>query len=136
MSSQPTLAPAASPQPSRPGSHLPRPRPRSAGVSPLSVAAASAAAVAPRLRRTYQRSCPEFRPVTLLYAASTAQAATANPMSCGAGPGGRPPGTPRWLKAPFLRHGALALLARGDTLLPRGQAPGPHGPEPPAGSRP
>src|SRR5215472_1496121 len=29
-----------------------------------------------------------------------------------AGPGGRPPGAPRWLKAPFLRHGALALPAR------------------------
>src|SRR5215472_19307363 len=33
-----------------------------------------------------------------------------------AGPGERPPGTPRWLKAPFLRHGALALLARGSDL--------------------
>ena len=30
-------------------------------------------------------------------------------------PGERPPGTPRWLKAPFLRHGALALPARGAT---------------------
>ena len=27
----------------------------------------------------------------------------------GAGPGRDPPGTPRWLKAPFLRHGALAV---------------------------
>jgi hypothetical protein len=25
---------------------------------------------------------------------------------------GRPPGTPRWLKAPFLRHWALALNVR------------------------
>jgi hypothetical protein len=32
--------------------------------------------------------------------------------------GGDPPGTPRWLKAPFLRHGALALLARGRPLEP------------------
>src|SRR5215472_5518078 len=32
-----------------------------------------------------------------------------------ASPGGRPPGTPRWLKAPFLRHGALALPARPAT---------------------
>jgi uncharacterized membrane protein len=31
------------------------------------------------------------------------------PGTPGASPGGRPPGTPRWLKAPFLRHGALAL---------------------------
>src|SRR5580704_16805738 len=37
--------------------------------------------------------------------------------------GGDPPGTPRWLKAPFLRHGALALLACGGPL------------EPPAGQR-
>ena len=28
-------------------------------------------------------------------------------------PGGRPPGTPRWPTAPFLRHGALAVLVRG-----------------------
>src|SRR6516162_4787710 len=28
-------------------------------------------------------------------------------------PGERPPEAPRWLKAPFLRHGALALLAWG-----------------------
>jgi len=33
------------------------------------------------------------------------------PGTPGAGPGGRPPGTPRWLKAPLLRHGALAPLA-------------------------
>jgi hypothetical protein len=32
------------------------------------------------------------------------------------------PGTSRWLKAPFLRHGALALLARGGDTPP-GQAP-------------
>ena len=32
--------------------------------------------------------------------------------SCSAGPGKRPPGTPRWLVAPFLRHGATGLLAR------------------------
>src|SRR6516165_2300185 len=33
-----------------------------------------------------------------------------------AGPGGRPPGTPRWLPAPFLRHGAAAdrLVDRAD----------------------
>ena len=31
--------------------------------------------------------------------------------------GSDPPGTPRWLKAPFLRHRALALLARGSTPL-------------------
>ena len=30
----------------------------------------------------------------------------------------------------------LAVLARGDTPPPRGQAPGPHGPETPAGLRP
>ncbi len=35
------------------------------------------------------------------------------PGTPSAGPGGRPPGTPRWLKAAFLRHGALAVLARG-----------------------
>ncbi len=29
------------------------------------------------------------------------------------GPGERPPGTPRWLKAPFLRHWALALRPGG-----------------------
>jgi hypothetical protein len=29
-----------------------------------------------------------------------------------------------------------AVLARGSTPPPRGQAPGPHGPEPPAGLRP
>src|SRR5215831_15343847 len=28
-------------------------------------------------------------------------------------PGGRPPGTPRWLKAPFLRHETLAVLPGG-----------------------
>src|SRR5215813_13218274 len=39
--------------------------------------------------------------------------------------GGRPPGTPRWLKAPFLRHETLAVLPGGATPL-----------EPPAGSRP
>src|SRR5439155_23165624 len=37
----------------------------------------------------------------------------------GAGPGGRPPGTPRWPEAPFLRHAALARW-------PGGQ-PGPAG---------
>src|SRR5262249_51188099 len=31
------------------------------------------------------------------------------------GPGGRPPGTPRWPEAPFLRHGALAVLARASS---------------------
>src|SRR5215468_6880588 len=39
--------------------------------------------------------------------------------------GGDPPGTPRWLKAPFLRHETLAVLPGGATPL-----------EPPAGSRP
>src|SRR5215472_8984467 len=42
-----------------------------------------------------------------------------------AGPGGRPPGTPRWPAARFLRHRAGTLLARGGDP-----------PEPPAGLRP
>ena len=33
--------------------------------------------------------------------------------SPGQAPGPHGPGTPRWLKAPFLRHGALAMSARG-----------------------
>src|SRR5262249_39465014 len=33
-------------------------------------------------------------------------------------PGERPPGTPRWPKAPFLRHGGLGLAGRGGR--PRG----------------
>ena len=40
-------------------------------------------------------------------------------------PGERPPGTPRWRMAPFLRHGALAVSARGSDP-----------PEPPDGLRP
>ena len=36
--------------------------------------------------------------------------------------GGAPPGTPRWLKAPFLRHGALAVLIM--TVLAWFPAPG------------
>ncbi len=46
-------------------------------------------------------------------------------------PGGATPGTPRWLKAPFLRHGALAVFTRGNApreppggpCLPGGSAP-------------
>jgi hypothetical protein len=41
-------------------------------------------------------------------------------------PGGRLPGTPRWLKAPFLRHGALApgvLVSHVDGGGPGGRGP-------------
>src|SRR5439155_25050644 len=34
------------------------------------------------------------------------------------------------------RHRVAPVLARGSTPSPRGQAPGPHGPEPPDGLRP
>src|SRR5262249_32470401 len=50
--------------------------------------------------------------------------ATPDLGSC-AGPGERPPGTARWPTAPFLRHRAVAVLARGSD--PR---------EPPGGLRP
>src|SRR5690349_8285368 len=41
-----------------------------------------------------------------------------------ASPGGRPPGTPRWPTAPFLRHGAGALPARGGDPLEPPDGPG------------
>ena len=44
---------------------------------------------------------------------------------------GRPPGTPRWLKAPFLRHGALACWPGDGSAGPgsgRGRAAGPARP--------
>jgi len=52
---------------------------------------------------------------------------SASPGAHSSVPGASPrtlwPGTPRWLKAPFFRHGALARPARGSTPPSRGQAP-------------
>src|SRR5215831_14809546 len=66
------------------------------------------------------------------------------------GPGERPPGAPRWPTPPFLRHGSLAVLARGSdppeppvtgAPVPSSRelgrvGPGEQPPEPPGDRRP